>query len=108
MPSPAAPPWSQRKNRCANYGPILSSRGLLPRVPFDRAGLREIPRERLFHFVDELAVEDDGIDLVVHVFEIHLLTRIAGIDLLDALHPVEGYRPGSAATLLPDLRCYDC
>jgi len=32
-----------------------------------------------------------------HVFEIHPLTRVAGIDLLESLRPVEGYRPGSAA-----------
>ena len=31
-----------------------------------------------------------------HVFEIHPLTRIDGIRLLDSFHPVEGYKPGAA------------
>jgi hypothetical protein len=33
---------------------------------------------------------------VEHVFEIHPVTRLSGIDLLGTLHPVEGYKPGSA------------
>ena len=32
-----------------------------------------------------------------HVFEIHPLIRIGEHDLLKSFHPVEGYRPGSAA-----------
>lgn len=31
-----------------------------------------------------------------HVFEIHPITRLGTIDLLETLHPVEGYKPGSA------------
>jgi hypothetical protein len=31
-----------------------------------------------------------------HVFEIHPVTRAAELDLLRSLHPVKGYRPGSA------------
>lgn len=31
-----------------------------------------------------------------HVFEIHPVTRVGDLSLLDTFHPVEGYRPGAA------------
>jgi hypothetical protein len=35
-----------------------------------------------------------------HVFEIHPVTRIDNLVLLDSFHPVKGFKPGSAATVL--------
>ena len=35
-----------------------------------------------------------------HVFELHPLIRVAGIDLLSNLRPVDGYKPGHASTTL--------
>lgn len=31
-----------------------------------------------------------------HVFEIHPVTRVEGLGLLDSFHPIEGFRPGAA------------
>jgi len=35
-----------------------------------------------------------------HVFEIHPVTMVGGLSLLDSFHPVEGYRPGAAKRTL--------
>ena len=43
-----------------------------------------------------------------HVFEIHPVTRIAGIDLLESLRPVDGYRPGSADLIFRTLEKIPC
>jgi len=43
-----------------------------------------------------------------HVFEIHPVIRVAGIDLLESLRPVEGYRPGSAALIFRTLEKIPC
>jgi hypothetical protein len=43
-----------------------------------------------------------------HVFEIHPVTRIAGIDLLESLRPVAGYRPGSAGLIFRSLEKIPC
>lgn len=43
-----------------------------------------------------------------HVFEIHPVTRVAGIGLLETLHPVEGYRPGSADLIFRSLETIPC
>jgi hypothetical protein len=43
-----------------------------------------------------------------HVFEIHPVTRVAGIDLLGSLRPVEGYRPGSADLVFRTLEKIPC
>jgi len=43
-----------------------------------------------------------------HVFEIHPITRLAGIDLLESLRPVEGYRPGSADLIFRTLEKIPC
>jgi len=37
-----------------------------------------------------------------HLFEIHPVTRIAGLGLLRSLHPVSGYRPGSPRSTLEE------
>ncbi len=38
-----------------------------------------------------------------HVFEIHPVTAIAGVSLLNSFHPVEGFRPGAPALVIPSL-----
>ncbi|HET9793490.1 MAG TPA: hypothetical protein VFS34_03430 [Thermoanaerobaculia bacterium] len=43
-----------------------------------------------------------------HVFEIHPLIRVAGIDLLESLRPVDGYRPGSADLIFRTLEKIPC
>ena len=43
-----------------------------------------------------------------HVFEIHPVTTIAGISLLDSFHPVEGYLPGAPAVVVPSLEHVHC
>ncbi len=43
-----------------------------------------------------------------HVFEIHPVTRLAGIGLLESLRPVEGYRPGSADIIFRSLEKIPC
>jgi len=43
-----------------------------------------------------------------HVFEIHPLIRVEGIDLLESLRPVEGYRPGRAELIFRTLEKIPC
>jgi hypothetical protein len=43
-----------------------------------------------------------------HVFEIHPVTTVAGISLLDSFHPVEGFLPGAAAVVVPRLEQVHC
>lgn len=43
-----------------------------------------------------------------HVFEIHPVTRVAEIGLLESLRPVEGYRPGRANVIFRSLEEIPC
>lgn len=43
-----------------------------------------------------------------HVFEIHPVTRVSEIDLLESLRPVEGYRPGRADVIFRSLEKIPC
>jgi hypothetical protein len=43
-----------------------------------------------------------------HIFEIHPVTRVGGISLLDTFHPVEGYRPGNAKRTFEIYEGADC
>ena len=43
-----------------------------------------------------------------HVFEIHPVTRVAEIGLLESLRPVEGYRPGRADVIFRSLEKIPC
>ncbi len=59
-------------------------------------------------------VEKQGEDAPVrsanpdHVFEIHPVTAIAGLSLLDSFRPVAGYLPGAASVVVPSLEHVSC
>jgi hypothetical protein len=43
-----------------------------------------------------------------HVFEIHPVTRAAGLPLLDSFHPVDGFAPEQASQVVPTFEAVHC